>query len=69
MDKLVDDLIRATVGEAINTGELLHVGQEALRIAARLPHAGAKAEDIAELLLRAGVSAHVPLAWGEAKAR
>jgi hypothetical protein len=69
MDNRVDDLVRAAVKEAIDTGELLHVEQESRRIAASLPHGVGRAKQIAELLLRAGVSAHVSLAWGEAKAR
>lgn len=63
MDRLVDDAVRATVDEAISSGDILHIPDASRRIAAGNPSSGLRASEIAELLMRAGVSAGVPLEW------
>ncbi len=59
----LDEGIRATIDDAIHTGDLLHIPEASRRIVADHPHSGLDAADVAELLLRAGVSARVPLEW------
>ncbi len=58
---LLDD-IRKAVAEAIETGGVLHVAPVARRLAARHEQAGASPRRVADLLLRAGIYAAVPLA-------
>jgi hypothetical protein len=64
MGKSLDDDIRATVEQAIRSGDLLHIPEASKRLAAAHPGSGLGASQIADLLLRAGVSARVPLEWG-----
>jgi hypothetical protein len=64
MGKSLDDDIRATVEQAINSGDLLHIPQASKRLAAAHPQSGLGASDIADLLFRAGISARVSLEWG-----
>ena len=65
MNRSLDEDIRAVVDAAIGSGELLQVSDASRRLAAAHPDAGLEAEQIAELVLRAGISARVPLEWGE----
>ncbi len=64
MGKSLDDDIRATVEEAIGSGDLLHIPAASKRLAAAHPGSGLGPGEIAEILFRAGVSARVPLEWG-----
>ena len=64
MGKSLDDDIRATVEQAIGSGSLLHIPEASKRLAAAHPGSGLSVAEIAEILLRAGVSARVPLEWG-----
>jgi hypothetical protein len=64
MGKSLDEDIRATVEQAIGSGGLLHIPEASKRLAAAHPQSGLGASEIAEILLRAGVSARVPLEWG-----
>lgn len=60
----LDDDIRATVDSAIATGDLLHISQEAKRLADAYPESGLDLAGVAELLLKAGVSARVSIELG-----
>jgi hypothetical protein len=64
MGKSLDDDIRATVEQAISSGSLLQIPEASKRLAAAHPASGLSVAEIAEILLRAGVSARVPLEWG-----
>lgn len=65
MGKSLDEAIRATVDEAISSGELLHIPDASRRLAAAHPESGLAAGEIGELLFKAGVDARIPLEWGE----
>lgn len=64
MGKSLDDDIRATVEQAIRSGDLLHIPEQSKRLAAAHLGSGLAAGEIADLLFRAGISARVPLEWG-----
>ena len=64
MGKSLDDDIRAIVEQAIDSGSLLHIPEASKQLAAAHPGSGLGPSEIAEILLRAGVSARVPLEWG-----
>ncbi|HWT31984.1 MAG TPA: hypothetical protein VN240_13290 [Propylenella sp.] len=63
----LDDDIRAIVEQAIDSGGLLHIPEASKRLAAAHPGSGLAASEIADILLRAGVSARVPLEWGSSR--
>ena len=64
MAKSLDEDIRATVDEVIGSGGLLHIPETSKRLAAEHAASGVGVGEIADLLLKAGVSARVPLEWG-----
>jgi hypothetical protein len=60
----LDEAIRAAVAEAIRLHQVLDVTTVSRRLAALHGGAGLAAEDIADLLLKAGIEARIPLEWG-----
>jgi hypothetical protein len=64
MGNALDEDIRAAIEEAIASQGVLRIPELSKQLAAKHPGAGLDANGIAELLLKAGVEARVPLEWG-----
>ena len=64
MSGSLDEDIRRTVDEAINSGDVLHIPEASKRLAAAHAKLGLDQAAIAQLVLKAAVRARVPLEMG-----